>query len=229
SPCAENSRWSRCRTGISGRHSAHQLAQKFTRTTLPRRAPRESRLPSSVWPSKRGGAVPWRYSTSFRALTCGASFCGSATTDPQKTSRSTDALARRRTSALRNDFPDIPQDAVAVDDRRDRVLDHPFLSDDALRIDQEKRAVRDHQFLVENAVGPHGLALREIAEQRERQAERFGEGLLGKAQVGAGGEVLHAQGLEALVVGFSRRQVRCARRREVGAVELEQHPLLAVK
>src|SRR5207245_3348679 len=48
-------------------------------------------------------------------------------------------------------------------------------------------------------------------------------------QVGAGRQVLDAEGFEALEVGLPGRQVRGSGRREVSAVELEEDPLLPAK
>ena len=44
--------------GISLRHAPHQVAQKFNSTTFPRRAVRETRLPSSAANSKFGAIRP---------------------------------------------------------------------------------------------------------------------------------------------------------------------------
>src|SRR6267142_1647930 len=54
-PRPANSRWSRSSIGISGRHSRHQLAQKLTISTFPRRSAIESCRASCVRPLKSGG------------------------------------------------------------------------------------------------------------------------------------------------------------------------------
>ena len=41
-------------------------------------------------------------------------------------------------SRFPDDRPDIPQEGVAINNRRRAVLDNPLLADDALRIDKKK-------------------------------------------------------------------------------------------
>src|SRR2546425_2427907 len=55
-------------------------------------------------------------------------------------------------SALADDLSDIPQEAVAIHNRRPLAFDDPLLADDALRIDQKKLPVRAHPFLIEHPV-----------------------------------------------------------------------------
>src|SRR6202011_2648484 len=47
-------------SGISARHSAHQLAKKLTRATLPRRDDRRRGLPSKVVALMSGAGLPTR-------------------------------------------------------------------------------------------------------------------------------------------------------------------------
>ncbi len=130
-------------------------------------------------------------------------------------------------SSLADDLFDIPQQSRAIHDRCPRVLDHPLLAEDSLRIDEKEGPVRVHRFLIEHAEAADDLPLGNIAEQRKWQAERVGEGLLGKRIVGADAEVLDTQGLEPVVVGLPGRQVRRSGRLEIRAIELDQDPFLA--
>src|SRR5712671_1538199 len=58
-------------------------------------------------------------------------------------------------SALADHLSDIPQEGVAIHNRRPAVLDDPLLADDALRINQKERPVRQHVFLIEDPVAAH--------------------------------------------------------------------------
>src|SRR6185369_9551205 len=133
-------------------------------------------------------------------------------------------------SALADHLSNIPQEGVAIHDRRPAaVLDNPLLADDALRIDEKKCPVRKHQFLVEDSVAARDLRFGKVAEQRVRQLQRFGERLLRERQVGTDAEVLNPQIYETLEVGLPGRQVRRSRGSEVRPVELEENPLLTPK
>src|SRR2546425_4605292 len=132
-------------------------------------------------------------------------------------------------SALGEHLSDILQESVAINNHLPTVLDDPLLADDALWINQKKRPVRQHVFLIEDPVAAHELPVGEVAEQRKRQLQGFGERLLREGQVCAGGEVLDAQVFEALVVSLPGQQVRRSRRCEVRAVELEEDPFLTPK
>jgi hypothetical protein len=70
------------------------------------------------------------------------------------------------------------------------------------------------------AVLPGHLHLREVAEERVRQLERRGKGLLRKGMVRADPEKLDMQRLELGVIGLPGREVRRSRRREIDPVEL---------
>ena len=66
-----------------------------------------------------------------------------------------------------------------------------------------------------------------VAEQRVRQLQRVGKGLLRERVVGANAEDLDTEGFEALVVGLPGRQVRGSGWNKSRAVELKEDPLLA--
>src|SRR5688572_5431293 len=127
-------------------------------------------------------------------------------------------------SALSDDLPDIPQQSLAIHDRRRRVLDQPLLAYDAVRIDEEKGPIRRRRLLIEDAVVAHDRPLGKVAEERERQLQGLGKRLLREWVARADREVLDAELLEALVVGLPGREVRRSRRYKIGAVELEENP-----
>ena len=133
----------------------------------------------------------------------------------------------RAHSFLADDLLDILQQSGAIDNRRCRVLYDPLLADHSLRIDEKERPVRGHRRFVENPVAADDLPFRKIAEQRERQLQGVGEGLLRERRVGTDGEVLDTQGFEALVVGLPGRQVCRSGRSEVRAVKFDEDPFLA--
>ena len=123
------------------------------------------------------------------------------------------AIARRRDwrdwqlehSFLADDSLDVPQESVAIDHRRLRIIEHPFFADHALRVDQKKCPVRGHDCLVEDSITPDDFSFDEVAQQRIRQLQRFGERLLRERVVGADGENLNTQGFKPFVVGLPGR------------------------
>src|SRR5882724_13321457 len=143
--------------GISGRHSAHQVAQKFTRTTFPRRSIVEIRRVSMVPPMKWGVAIREAYPTRSSGLRSGAAADSAGAALPGMTASNVHAIRSRSvasqahhgvrlgaprtilTSRLSHDRLDIPQNSVAVHDGRDRVGQDPFLADHSLRVDQKER------------------------------------------------------------------------------------------
>lgn len=88
------------------------------------------------------------------------------------------AIAKRARSFLVDDLLDVLQKRRAIDNRRRRVLDDPLFPDHPLRIDEKERPVGDHRLFVEYPVAADNLSLRKVAEQRVRELERFGKGLL---------------------------------------------------
>ena len=137
------------------------------------------------------------------------------------------SAVREPFSSLVDDFLDTPQDGVAIHHRGPRVIKDPLLADHTLGVDEKERPDRGHRLLVEYSVGPDDLSFLKVAQQRVRQLQRFGEGLLRKRIVGADGENLDTQGFEALVVGLPGRQVRRSGRNKSPSVELKEDPLLA--
>jgi len=59
-PSARSAWWSRSSDGASALHGGHQVAQKFTNTTLPRSSASETLPPSSSGSVKSGARVPGR-------------------------------------------------------------------------------------------------------------------------------------------------------------------------
>src|SRR5712672_3617156 len=59
-PCSASSRYSASSTGISWRQGTHQLAQKFSTTTLPRSAPRSIGSPEKDRAKSAGAFCPAR-------------------------------------------------------------------------------------------------------------------------------------------------------------------------
>ncbi len=86
-----------------------------------------------------------------------------------------------------------------------------------------------HRFLVEDPVASDDLAVRKVAQERERQLQRFGERLLREGQVRAHAEILDPEGFEPFEVGLPGQQVRRSCRNEVRAVELKEDELFAAK
>jgi hypothetical protein len=74
-----------------------------------------------------------------------------------------------------------------------------------LRVGEKERPVRDRRLLVEDAIGSNDFALWKIAEERERQLEGFGEGLLREGQVRADRQILDPERFKALEVGLPGR------------------------
>src|SRR5258705_11833483 len=80
-------------------------------------------------------------------------------------------------SRFSDDRLDIPQERLAVHDRRVWVLDDPLLADHSLAIDEKEHPGRGHPSLVEDPVGPDDLPVGKVAEQRIGQLEGFSERL----------------------------------------------------
>ena len=80
-----------------------------------------------------------------------------------------------------------------------------LLADHTLRVDEKERPDRGHYLLVEDSISPDDLPFDEVAQQRIRQLQGFGERLLRERVVGADGENLNTQGFEPLVVGLPGR------------------------
>jgi hypothetical protein len=111
----------------------------------------------------------------------------------------------RARSFFADDFLDASQDGVAIHHRRRRVIEDPLLADHTLRVDEKERPDRGHYLLVEDSISPDDLPFDEVAQQRIRQLQGFGERLLRERVVGADGENLNTQGFEPLVVGLPGR------------------------
>src|SRR2546425_8368969 len=157
SPRDENSRWSRSSTAISGRHSRHQVAQKFRTMTIPRCSVIDSCRASSVLPLNWGGTVrevsPRRSRVLRRDVSAGSlARTAGATTATSRPKASSPVRAAGQAgghasiaagrlgvmSALADHLLDTPEEGVAINNRRPAVLDNPLLADDALRIDEKK-------------------------------------------------------------------------------------------
>jgi len=111
----------------------------------------------------------------------------------------------RAFSSFADDFLDAAQEGVAIHHRRRRVIEDPLLADHTLRVDEKERPDRGHYLLVEDSISPDDLPFDEVAQQRIRQLQGFGERLLRERVVGADGENLNTQGFEPLVVGLPGR------------------------
>ena len=111
----------------------------------------------------------------------------------------------RGRSFLADDLLDVSEESVAVHHRRLRIIENPFLADHTLRVDEKKRPDGGHDLLVEDFITPDDFPFDEVAQQRIRQLQRFGERLLRERVVGADAENLNTEGFEALGVGLPGR------------------------
>lgn len=97
----------------------------------------------------------------------------------------------------------------------------------ALSIDEEEGAPGILLVRCQHAVVPDRLQFREITQQRVRQFEGVGKGLLRKQATGADAQDLDAEGLELDEVGLPGREIGRSRRAEVVDVELQKDELPA--
>jgi len=116
------------------------------------------------------------------------------------------------------------------------VFAEPFSAHHSGTIDEKKVPLRDailqvrvvgftRSVPVEHAIATsHGESL--VTQQGVGQFERVGKSLLGKLVVSADAEDLDAKILELGELGLPGREVLTSDRREIGAIELDQHRLL---
>lgn len=138
---------------------------------------------------------------------------------------STPLMTDPRGSPRRRDRPRRCEDRLAREDRL--VSWKPLLVYYALSIDEEEGAPRVLLVRCQHAVVPDRLQFREIAQQRVRQFEGVGKGLLRKEATGADAQDLDVEGLEFREVGLPGREIGRSRRPEVVDVELQEDELPA--
>jgi hypothetical protein len=140
-----------------------------------------------------------------------------------------DGETRGACSFLADDLLDVFEDGIAIHHGGLRIIENPLSADYTFRVDQKKRPDRGHDRLVENPISSDDFPFDEVAQQRIRQLQGFGERLLRERIVGADGEDLNIQSFEPFIVGLPGRKVRGSGWHECRCVELKEDPLLASK